>query len=272
MAQGRDEEAKLWRHYVRRSGTAPAPETGLGGRFLPEVMLGATSRSALATHLLGPKEGPKAGGRGGVRAQSRARTARRPSKARLNSPLNNPDNHHGQAQLSSPPPSSQAPQTALVEGAWLQFKAGLAAGPQPAWQSLASLRPARHHQGRRERLARFQTEQARRQAERQQVHNNLALVRHVSSAKRAVDARCDLHGLSVADAYWVFCAFMRRALEQGMRCVEIITGIGRFSGGQIKHEARHWLENSEFRQHVQISVHPDPGNKGAIKVLLKRRR
>src|SRR5690606_22587354 len=64
-----------------------------------------------------------------------------------------------------------------------------------------------------------------------------------------VDARLDLHGLTVEQAHGALDAFIRRQHGFGARCVMVITGRGdpEKGGGRIRSEAPAWLNHPRLR-------------------------
>ncbi len=87
-----------------------------------------------------------------------------------------------------------------------------------------------------------------------------------------VDARLDLHGMTQAEAHRALSGFLAAARGEGRRCVLVITGHGRLSGGVLKAAAPRWLAEPEFRGHVLAiaPARPQHGGAGALYVLLRR--
>lgn len=81
----------------------------------------------------------------------------------------------------------------------------------------------------------------------------------------------DLHGLTVEEARLHLFAFLNYALQQQLRCVNVIHGKGWQAGGAegvIKIHARHWL--TQFPQVLAFCEPPaNAGGGGAVWVLLK---
>jgi DNA-nicking Smr family endonuclease len=100
----------------------------------------------------------------------------------------------------------------------------------------------------------------------------------------AIDARLDLHGLSLAQAESAVTSFIHRAAASHYRCVLVVTGKGRRSHdtpngpeparGRIRSEAPHWLNRPSLRPLILAvrEAHYRHGGGGALYVLLKRRR
>ncbi len=87
-----------------------------------------------------------------------------------------------------------------------------------------------------------------------------------------VEKRLDLHGMVAQEAYMCLMEFMDVATRRGLRCVEIITGLGTGQeGGILRRELPHWLEKPEIRSRILGLAYPHMGNKGSVRVLLRRR-
>lgn len=88
-----------------------------------------------------------------------------------------------------------------------------------------------------------------------------------------VEKRLDLHGMVAQDAFVRLMEFMDVATHRGLRCVEIITGLGTGQeGGILRRELPHWLERPEMRARILGLAYPHVGNKGSVRILLRRRR
>lgn len=88
-----------------------------------------------------------------------------------------------------------------------------------------------------------------------------------------VEKRLDLHGMVAQEAFVRLVEFMDVAAHRGLRCVEIITGLGTgHEGGILRRELPHWLERPEMRSRILGLAYPHVGNKGSVRVLLRRRR
>jgi len=87
-----------------------------------------------------------------------------------------------------------------------------------------------------------------------------------------VEARLDLHGMTQDEAHRTLGGFIAGAREQGRRCVLIITGHGRTSGGILKAATPRWLAEPASRAHVLTiaPARPQHGGAGALYVLLRR--
>ncbi len=103
--------------------------------------------------------------------------------------------------------------------------------------------------------------------------------RALSKGKRAIEAKLDLHGMTLAAAERAVARFIAEASERNHRVVLIVTGKGvrleggRVFGGRIRAEFPGWLERAENRARVAgvRAAHPRHGGSGAFYVLLRRR-
>ncbi|KDE19506.1 methionine ABC transporter substrate-binding protein [Acetobacter aceti 1023] len=88
-----------------------------------------------------------------------------------------------------------------------------------------------------------------------------------------VERRLDLHGMVAQEAFHRLMEFMDVATHRGLRCVEIITGLGTgHEGGILRRELPHWLERPEIRRRILGLTYPHAGNRGSVRILLRRRR
>jgi DNA-nicking Smr family endonuclease len=90
--------------------------------------------------------------------------------------------------------------------------------------------------------------------------------------RRAIEARLDLHGLTQAEAHQALARFIAGSRAAGRRCVLVITGRGRFSGGVLKEAVPRWLNDAMMRRHLLAiaPAQPQHGGSGALYVLLRR--
>jgi DNA-nicking Smr family endonuclease len=90
--------------------------------------------------------------------------------------------------------------------------------------------------------------------------------------RRAIEARLDLHGLTQAEAHEALLRFIAGSHAAGRRCVLVITGRGRFSGGVLKDAVPRWLNDAAMRRHLLAiaPAQPHHGGSGALYVLLRR--
>lgn len=99
--------------------------------------------------------------------------------------------------------------------------------------------------------------------------------RRFTRGQMSIDARLDLHGLTVAEAHTAVGRFIRRAAAAGHRCVLIVTGKGGpEKPGRIRGESAYWLSEASLRPLILAiqPARPEHGGGGALYVLLKRQR
>ena len=99
--------------------------------------------------------------------------------------------------------------------------------------------------------------------------------RSVARGKEQIDARLDLHGLTLSEAHAVLLRFLRNAHARGARLVLVITGKGR--GGEpgvLKRQVPQWLSLPEFRAYVVgfEDAGVRHGGEGALYVRVRRAR
>lgn len=88
-----------------------------------------------------------------------------------------------------------------------------------------------------------------------------------------VEAKLDLHGYIVHDAFECFLGFLHRARSRNLRCVEVVTGLGSgVQSGTIRRELPLWLQRTDVRDFILGVVHTNKVNRGAVRILLKTRR
>ena len=87
-----------------------------------------------------------------------------------------------------------------------------------------------------------------------------------------VEARLDLHGMTQDQAHRALGGFVVAARVAGQRCVLVITGHGRISGGVLKAAVPRWLAEPALRAHVLVlaPARPPHGGGGALYLLLRR--
>ncbi|WJW76606.1 Smr/MutS family protein [Thiohalobacter sp. IOR34] len=100
------------------------------------------------------------------------------------------------------------------------------------------------------------------------------LLKRLRRGQLPIDAECDLHGLTVAEARQVLAEFLLHSRLNRQCCVRIIHGKGHGSVQRIpvlKRKVDHWL-----RQRDEVlafcSARPVDGGTGAVYVLLKALR
>ena len=81
----------------------------------------------------------------------------------------------------------------------------------------------------------------------------------------------DLHGLTVQEAYRVFCRFITLHVRNKSRVITIITGKGtKEKEGLIHHEVLNWIENRTIRPHINQVRWLNGG--GALEIRLKKQK
>lgn len=96
--------------------------------------------------------------------------------------------------------------------------------------------------------------------------------RQLRSGRHVPPRRLDLHGHTAQRAHAALGHFLRVAHAEHVRSVEIITGRGGPDGGVLRRELPLWLNSPELRPLVLAAAHPQRGNEGAVRVLLRRPR
>lgn len=100
-----------------------------------------------------------------------------------------------------------------------------------------------------------------------QTHDKLA------KGRLPIEGRVDLHGMTQDEAYFLLLSFLRRAYEDGVRYVLVITGKGARSDGILRRAVPGWLATPPFR--VLVSGHDDAarrhGGGGALYVRVRKR-
>ncbi len=82
----------------------------------------------------------------------------------------------------------------------------------------------------------------------------------------------DLHGMTAAAAHAAVIRFVLGAQATGLRCIEIVTGLGSTAGaGTLRREFPHWLASPGLAHLILAATHPR-GNAGATRLLLRRTR
>jgi DNA-nicking Smr family endonuclease len=96
----------------------------------------------------------------------------------------------------------------------------------------------------------------------------------VARGRIEIDARLDLHGMTLERARTRLAGFLREAQARGHALVLVITGKGTAGRGALKHEVPLWLSLAEFRSLVigfeEAAI--NHGGSGALYVRIRRRR
>ncbi len=104
--------------------------------------------------------------------------------------------------------------------------------------------------------------------------------RRLARGRREPEARLDLHGMTADRAHAALNRFVSEGVAQGLRCVLVVTGMGRGpeSGhrgdGVLRRETPRWLGVAPLAGHVVgvFEAHSRHGGAGALYVYLRRRR
>ena len=99
-----------------------------------------------------------------------------------------------------------------------------------------------------------------------------ATAERLKRGRYPVEARLDLHGMTQVEAHRALSGFVGRSRAAGRRCVLVITGHGRMSGGVLKAAVPRWLNEPGLRPDVLAitPAQPRAGGDGALYVLLRR--
>jgi DNA-nicking Smr family endonuclease len=99
----------------------------------------------------------------------------------------------------------------------------------------------------------------------------------VARGRDAIDARIDLHGLTLPQAHAALVRFLRRAQADGAKIVLVVTGKGslaRAAGerGALRREVPMWLGLPDMRAYVVgfEDAHAGHGGEGALYVRVRR--
>ena len=99
-----------------------------------------------------------------------------------------------------------------------------------------------------------------------------ATAERLKRGRYPVEAHLDLHGMTQVEAHRALSGFVGGSRRAGRRCVLVITGHGRMSGGVLKQAVPRWLGEPELRPHILAiaPTQPRAGGSGALYVLLRR--
>ena len=97
--------------------------------------------------------------------------------------------------------------------------------------------------------------------------------RRLTRERDPIDLTLDLHGLDQDRARTVLAAFLRRAQDEGVRAVLVITGKGWLGDGVLRRRTPEWLAEPGLRSVVAgvSEAHRRHGGEGALYVALKRK-
>jgi DNA-nicking Smr family endonuclease len=97
--------------------------------------------------------------------------------------------------------------------------------------------------------------------------------RRLTRERDPIDLTLDLHGLDQDRARAMLIGFLRRAQDEGVRAVLVITGKGWLGDGILRRRTPEWLADPGLRQVVAgvSEAHKRHGGEGALYVALKRK-
>jgi DNA-nicking Smr family endonuclease len=104
--------------------------------------------------------------------------------------------------------------------------------------------------------------------------------RRLARGRREPEARLDLHGMTADRAHAALTRFVGDGVARGLRCLLVVTGMGRSpegghrGDGVLRRETPRWLGVAPLSGHVVgvFEAHPRHGGAGALYVYLRRRR
>jgi DNA-nicking Smr family endonuclease len=101
-----------------------------------------------------------------------------------------------------------------------------------------------------------------------------ASAQRLKRGRYPVEARLDLHGMTQEEAHRALLGFVAASRAAGRRCVLVVTGHGRMSGGILRHAVPRWLDEPQLRRHLLAlaPARPQEGGSGALYLLLRRER
>ena len=122
---------------------------------------------------------------------------------------------------------------------------------------------------------RFEVEDDGTRVEGRRVDLPVDALRRLRRGALPIDARLDLHGMSVQQARSQLELFLRTVRLRGERCVLVIHGKGEHSPqgtGALRGEISAWLSQSAASEHVAAfaTARSGDGGEGAVYVLLRR--
>lgn len=94
----------------------------------------------------------------------------------------------------------------------------------------------------------------------------------VKDGKVSIDARLDLHGMTLDEAFDTLTEFITEAHAHGLKRLLVITGKGKRGEGAIKTSVPKWLNNPELRPLIKNFDYADQkhGGNGALYVFLAK--
>lgn len=97
-------------------------------------------------------------------------------------------------------------------------------------------------------------------------------VRKLRQQKIPVEAKLDLHGMTVARAHSEVIGFLGNAIRNGLRCVEIVTGRGdpERGTGQLRRSLPLWLQDQSIKSYI-LHMEANPASRGGSWLIMLRR-
>ncbi len=92
--------------------------------------------------------------------------------------------------------------------------------------------------------------------------------------KVPIEGRLDLHGMTQNEAHRALDRYLEGAVENGKRCVTVITGKGYMGEGVLRSQVPRWLNQSPNREKIISFSYgtPSQGGTGALIVMLKKKK
>lgn len=89
-----------------------------------------------------------------------------------------------------------------------------------------------------------------------------------------IEAKLDLHGMTQSEAHDALLRFIASSRERGLRCVIVVTGVGKAGGGVLRRAVPRWLSEAGPREAVIsfAAAEQRHGGDGALYVMLRKKR
>ena len=103
---------------------------------------------------------------------------------------------------------------------------------------------------------------------------NQEISRRLRRKQLTIEARLDLHGMTLDEAWHAMHSFLERAHQTKKRCLLVITGKGKRGEVRLKQQVPQWLDADHIRSKLigYSAARPEDGGTGAYYILLKRQR
>jgi DNA-nicking Smr family endonuclease len=126
-----------------------------------------------------------------------------------------------------------------------------------------------------EAATRFEVTDDGAHVEGRRIDMPVSALRRLRRGLLPIDARIDLHGMTVAEAGPRLGAFLRTMRARGERCILVVHGKGQHSQGGVavlRGEVSAWLSQGPSSAHVAAftTARVEDGGEGAMYVLLRR--